>query len=479
MAKAKIRIQPLDIEVPQNDPFKNDLLGRQEMVKSLTQLVGSIEGSCVLAVDAPWGGGKTTFLNIWSNFLINQKFNVVKFNAWETDFSEDPFMALCTELMKILEKGEIISSEIKKSFREKAQQVLKHFALYAAQKAIIQHPLLQELLSGLMKQTEKTHTEERLEEFREAQKAIEEFKNELQTVVCILNESKEYRPPLIVMIDELDRCRPTYAIELLETAKHLFSVDQIVFVLAINREQLAHAIKALYGEEFDAEVYLRRFFDLDFRLPEPSRDKFIISLLNSMKINDKNSRPFLEKFFDASELSLRDIAQATHRLGLVLNSMPSKSQANGRRVTVLLVLRTLNENLYRQFFREEESDEGVAEQIFGTTSMRPLQWTKEGFLFQAGLILASEEFLQSREQIKNATAPKGKVEEYISSDDEIHTTALKGKVEEYINGESNKTRHKLLEVRENARRVLQDSTMNGKEFREAYQCIELFSLAVP
>ena len=74
------------------------------------------------------------------------------------------------------------------------------------------------------------------------------------------------------MIDELDRCRPPYAVELLEVAKHLFSVDYIVFVLAVNRPELAHSIRDLYGSGFDAAGYLRRFFDIDFRLPDPERE---------------------------------------------------------------------------------------------------------------------------------------------------------------------------------------------------------------
>ena len=93
-----IRIQPQEIEVPKDDPFKNDLLDRKEPVEILTHLVGSIEGPCVLAVDAAWGTGKTTFLRIWAQHLRNEGFPVIEFNAWETDFTEDPFVALSSEL---------------------------------------------------------------------------------------------------------------------------------------------------------------------------------------------------------------------------------------------------------------------------------------------------------------------------------------------------------------------------------------------
>ena len=72
-----IRIQPREIEVPEDNPFKNDLLGRRELVEVLTHLVGSLEGPCVLAVDAAWGNGKTTFLRIWAQYLRQQEFPII------------------------------------------------------------------------------------------------------------------------------------------------------------------------------------------------------------------------------------------------------------------------------------------------------------------------------------------------------------------------------------------------------------------
>ena len=93
-----IRVQPADIEIPEQDPFKNDLLGRREPVEVLANLLRSIDGPCVLAVEGAWGAGKTTFLKILSQYLRNQGFRAVEFNAWETDSTEDPFLALSQEL---------------------------------------------------------------------------------------------------------------------------------------------------------------------------------------------------------------------------------------------------------------------------------------------------------------------------------------------------------------------------------------------
>ena len=156
------------------------------------------------------------------------------------------------------------------------------------------------------------------------------FKASLESLAGALWEASDHKPTAI-LIDELDRCRPTYAIELLETAKHIFGVNHVVFVLAVNRDQLAHSVKVLYGSEFDAEGYLRRFFDIEFKLPAPNREAFIRNLLVSIQVEQffQNTHDrvaerqydlvteTLTSFLGCSDLSLRDVGQAIHRFGVV------------------------------------------------------------------------------------------------------------------------------------------------------------------
>ena len=266
----KIRAQPVDPEITEENPFQHDLLDRQKMVESLTHLVSSIEGPCVIAVDAPWGAGKTTFLKMWSRHLSKQKFAVVEFNAWETDFSEDPFVALCAELTMVLgEKADdALSGDIDK-VKETAQVVLRHLTSNAVRHITAGFIDINAITTDLAKQVAETQIQKRLDEYRDVQKAIKEFRMALKELAHKLSKNGEVETspkdkaatekrhgPLMVMVDELDRCRPSYAIEFLETAKHLFSVDQVIFVLAMNRTELQHAVKALYGNEFGAEAYL-------------------------------------------------------------------------------------------------------------------------------------------------------------------------------------------------------------------------------
>ena len=165
------------------------------------------------------------------------------------------------------------------------------------------------------------------------------------------------------MIDELDRCRPSYAVELLEVAKHLFEVEHIVFVLAINRAQLAHSIRALYGIGFDADGYLRRFVDVDFVLPEPDRDQLIRALLGDIEIPQRACE-IVQVFFGDPSLSIRHIGQAIHRLRVVIASTPSEDDLLICAAVVALVLRTIDVGMYWKLVRGGATDKEVVDSTF-------------------------------------------------------------------------------------------------------------------
>ena len=389
-----IRIQPREIDVPPNNPFENDRLGRQKPAEILTHLLGSLEGPCVLAIDAMWGNGKTTFLGMWAQHLRSQKFPVVEFNAWETDYAGDPFVALSSELTKGFREYEGTDKGLTEKITNAATEVLQSVNPGLVQSAIASIPLP-------MAQTLASLAKERLSGYQAAQKSVKAFRGVLQNMAKTLSESHQDRP-LVVMIDELDRCRPSYAVELLEVAKHLFAVDHIIFVLAVHRPELAHSIKALYGSGFDAEGYLGRFFDVDFVLPEPERNAFIDDRLSATQIDNyfgltyggrsdlENVRKLLHGFFGASDLSLRQIAQAIHRLGLVLASLPSRWNAFALQTVVALILRTIKADLYHRFVRGEISDLEVVDTVFARPEAKVLQQTQEGQWFEAMIILAAE-----------------------------------------------------------------------------------------
>ena len=370
------RVQPPSLEIPKDDPFANDKLARKEPAEILTRLVRTFDGPCVIAVDAGWGNGKTTFLKMWAQYLRNEGCPTVEFNAWETDFAVNPFLALTEEIIEERAAYDELSDAAIEKFRSVTVKVLRQMGLEFAQiaAASLAGPVVGKALGSLLDD----FAQEKLSEYAESKKAIRDFKATLNDVADALqNEDEEYTP-LVVVIDELDRCRPTYAIELLETAKHLFSVDGVVFALGINRASLEHSISALYGESFDGAEYLRRFFDIDFRLPEAERAAFIDAKLAEIQV-DVYYRPdqivlnssgrgdasqLLHDFFGSPDLSLRTVGQALHRLGLILTSSPDDRMFSALTATFAIILRTSEPDLYYRLAHNEATDEEVAVTLF-------------------------------------------------------------------------------------------------------------------
>ena len=234
------------------------------------------------------------------------------------------------------------------------------------------------------------------DEYQKAKNAIGQFKEAFACLAQELFES-EPRKPLIIMIDELDRCRPSYAIELLEMAKHLFSVDHVIFVLAVNRTELAHSVKAMYGSGFDAEGYLRRFIDLDFQLPAPDRERFVTELLQTTSLARyladgfnrgeetrelKAAKNLLKVFLGSSDLSLRRVQQAAHRLGLIFSLLAEGSPLHALTAVLAIVLRTVNFKVYHNFLLEQVTDKDVADAVFSLQGMKSLPQSEDNKWFR-------------------------------------------------------------------------------------------------
>ena len=104
-------IKPPELVVPEDDPFKNDALSRRDLAARLTYLVLNLDQPFVLGINSPWGSGKTTFVQMWKQHLQNEGFNCLYFNAWETDFSEDPFVAMIGEIRNSIEDFHVKDKE--------------------------------------------------------------------------------------------------------------------------------------------------------------------------------------------------------------------------------------------------------------------------------------------------------------------------------------------------------------------------------
>lgn len=265
-----MNIKHYEIEIEPENPFANCKLDRQKYSGVLTNIINSYPYGFVLALNNKWGTGKTTFVKMWKQDLKNNGFQTLYFNAWENDFENNPLTALMGELKTLTTKE--TEPAFKKTLK-KASTLTKHIAPIIA-KAIADRYIdtegVKEAIIGVTKGLSDVFENE-VNEYQKKKKGISDFRQSLSEFIASTNEGK----PLIFIVDELDRCRPNYAVSILEQIKHFFSIPNIVFILSIDKEQLGNAVKGVYGsDDIDSDEYLRRFIDLEYSIPEPEVDVF-------------------------------------------------------------------------------------------------------------------------------------------------------------------------------------------------------------
>ena len=312
------KCQPIEIDA--DNPFKNDTLDREANITVLTQFITSFEQSIVLCIDGGWGQGKTTFIKMWQQYLKNQHIPTIYFNAWESDYTDDALIALIGEISLSIK-------ELEFQDKTKATKIIARIYEYTANLTKVVLPSVTNLsikaLFGCFANTNElakalgalseSLVKEQIKKYEKSRKTLSKFKKDLSELAQCYADGKEQKP-LVIFIDELDRCRPDFAIEVLEKAKHLFNVDNIIFVLATDKTQLGHSIRAVYGQGLDVNGYLRRFIDFDYLLPLSNR-KYITHLINKFSLGKYlllkethyiEPKSFLENMVDKYNLTLRE-----------------------------------------------------------------------------------------------------------------------------------------------------------------------------
>lgn len=281
-----MRIYPPALEIGDQEGFdqEKDLFGRAGLASGMTHLMQSVENPLVVALDGPWGSGKTTFLKMWAGELRKAGFPVVFFDAFENDYVEDAFAAIARELVELIDESTSKQELDGKAFYEKASEMgvllLKggakigaKMAVRAATAGFASSNDLQDVVSDLETEAEAVadfYMKQILEEPKKQKATIEGFKQSLEKLPSLLSEKPD--KPLVFIIDELDRCKPHFALEIIERIKHFFSVNNVHFVLGVHMDQLINSVKYAYGSEIDGNLYLQKFINLTVNLIIKNQD---------------------------------------------------------------------------------------------------------------------------------------------------------------------------------------------------------------
>jgi len=275
---------------PENllDTFLKDCISRNIDVFRLIDILNAVDDCCSMAVDGNWGCGKTFFvkqvkmiMDAHNKFITNGDETARKkiiqkhlqyrsideleqvpqicvyYDAWENDNDEDPMLSLVYNIMQSVDLEFSLNQNL--DCLQLGASVLEFFS--------------GKNFGQIIEKLRSNDPLAMLKRGKEVHQAIKEF---LDSIMY------ERGNRLVLFIDELDRCRPEYAVKLLERIKHYFDNDRITFVFSTNMKELQHTIRRYYGNNFSAGKYLDRFFDLRIMLPKADYQKFY----TSMNFND-------------------------------------------------------------------------------------------------------------------------------------------------------------------------------------------------
>ena len=291
--------------------YQKDTIDRNSDVHAFVDILNSLEDSCSIALDGLWGSGKTFFVkqvkmildscasvqpkgnyateikSVWQNYHNGQEpeFQTqlcVYYDAWENDNDGDPVLSLVYSILQDVDTETPFPKDAK--ILEKAAAVIECISGRNAT-TLLDSMKSDDLLDDLRKSKD-THT------------VIADFLDHL------LDERADR---LVVIIDELDRCKPDYAVQLLEKIKHYFDNERITFVFAVNLQELQHTISNYYGNAFDSCRYLDRFFDLRISLPPANMYRYYQSI--NFQSNYYTVDLVCKKIIELFHFSLREISR--------------------------------------------------------------------------------------------------------------------------------------------------------------------------
>lgn len=334
---------------------------REQLAQNLTEYLKLQKDGYVLNVDGEWGSGKTFFLKAWQHKLSTS--NLTCFiDAWNIDYLNDPLITIASKLLDTLHNNpkRINPAKEKLVFNRlyRVISVASHLSSSAISETI--SPIAGKTLeagTNLMDSWLLSSGKSEYDLFRKSEAALTEFKKTLQNHINDILSQYDDDALLYIFVDELDRCRPNYAIELLESVKHLFCLENTVFIVATNRSEMEKSIQKVYGSDFRSDNYLSRFFDRSISIRSPSKSTYLSRNSKFQEIitsvNEENyNRPFInpESFFNAAcechNIELREIEKIIDQMTLSLPRIRDK-QFSFYAFAYLFILKEANrENLY-------------------------------------------------------------------------------------------------------------------------------------
>lgn len=260
---------------------ENDINTLFEIIDNREQYKENSENGLVILLNGSWGSGKTTFLkDVEEHIKSSDKYEILlNYNSYSYDFYENAYLPFFSSIEKKIQLGKKLNTLIKCTSKEVLKDVIG--ISYSIVNGIFRNKYGVDL-NDIKNSLKEIQNEDYYKSFNEFVKCKEDIKHKLEDY-C---EEKTQ----IIIIDELDRCKPSFAMETLEIIKHFFDVKNCIFIIALDKLQLQESAKTIYGQGMDSEKYFSKFFDYQYNLTP----------LNFNEIIDTEGIKDLERIVDRS-----------------------------------------------------------------------------------------------------------------------------------------------------------------------------------
>ncbi|MEA4947065.1 MAG: P-loop NTPase fold protein [Oscillospiraceae bacterium] len=317
-----------------------DILNRQDFVNrivDLLEILSDNKSSCTFALNGAWGTGKTFLLkNLLEprleSYMDGEKYLVFHYNCWEYDYYEEPLVALATAIKNSSkEQNRLLSTETIAIIEKVANDLFYVFegvaALTAKAPAVATAAMAGKFKNCIEKLKTKEKEAPEYDMYFNFQKVIQKARKGISKL------AEDHT--IVIIVDELDRCLPPYAIKVLERLHHLFyELENTVVILAVDKGQLEHTVEQIYGKDTTPDAYLKKFVSfylhLDAgRVNSGFAEKYAdyVSLFDADQLDTTFS---LEKYFSAlfSGIDGRTLKILVERIKLVHTLLFQKERKN-------------------------------------------------------------------------------------------------------------------------------------------------------
>lgn len=365
----KLTLAATDENVLQS--IKENTYDRSNDIKDFIEALDLIEDNTFISLDAKWGEGKTFYVrqieqtlkylsskqwglptanmesyfsknNVLNSISLNYSYLPIYYDAWLYDNHDDPLMSLLLVIAKECKK--YLNTKIDcNSVSDKVFTLLDSLSITIGNISV----------SGNLKKIKDVFVGQ---DILSSVKTAEEIRECVKTIFndIIVEEAQK----LVIFIDELDRCRPSFAIDMLERIKHYFDDDRIIIIASINKEQLVHTISKYYGVGFDSTGYLNKFFDMNVYLPIIDSYYDNRNLIN-LELRQYNLKKIAESLCEYYKLSLRDSLIFKQNISFIPSKIVNDHTREGcvlsAFVPIILILDIVNENERIGFLKGESN----------------------------------------------------------------------------------------------------------------------------